>query len=171
MRKALLVIRLTFVLSVLVLVPAHATNVYMSNNQATPVPAGQSLLIASNDILLTCTSTANVVAADVQLTSPDGAVFTIGQLQLNVQYLNSAFTPLGTIELPAQPSLANVPVFDNSTFYATSLLTPASFSRDDFFPTAYYIVLNATAIVQNTTPASHTANLAIGALLNGGGCG
>lgn len=170
MRKARLVISLTFLLSTLMMASAHA-NVYMSNNQATPVPAGQSLLINSADILLTCTTTANIVAADAELTSPDGAVFTIGQLQLNVQYLNSSFTPLGTIALPAQPSLSNVPVFDNTTFYATSLLTPASFSRNDYFPTAYYVVLNATAIIQNTSGATHTATLAIGALFNGGGCG
>ncbi len=170
MRKARLVIPMTLVVSALVMASAHA-NVYMTNNQATPVPAGQSLLISSSDILLTCTSTAKVVAADVQFTSPDGAVFTIGQMQLNVQYLNASFTPLGTIELPAEPSLSNVPVFDNTTFYATSLLTPASFDRGDIFPTAYYIVMSATAIVQNTTGAAHTATLAIGALFNSGGCG
>jgi hypothetical protein len=170
MLKARLVIPLMFALTALVTAPADA-NIYMSNNQATPVPAGQSLQIGSNDILLTCTSTANLVAADAQLTSPDGAVFTIGQLQFNIQYLNASFTPVGTIELPAQPSLSNVPVFENTTFYATSLLTPASFDRGDVFPTAYYIVLNATAIIQNTTGAAHTATLAIGALFNSGGCG
>lgn len=170
MHKARLVIPLIWVLITLAIASAQA-NIYASNNQATPVPAGQSLLINSANIFLTCTTTANLVAADAQLTSPDGAVFTIGQLQLNVQYLNNSLTPLGKIELPVQPSLANVPVFENTTFYATSLLTPASFSRTDFFPTAYYVVLNATAIIQNTSGATHTATLAIGALFNGGGCG
>jgi hypothetical protein len=157
---------------VLILLPVglvQAANTFQTTSLASNVAAGVSTSITSGDVVLSCSGPVSIAASDVRLSSPDGAVFTIGQLQLTVRYLNAGHGVLGAINLPTAPTVGDLPQFASSLFYLASLTTPMSFSTADLAGTSQ-ISIRATAIVQNTTAAAHSATLRIDVLSNPAGC-
>ena len=157
---------------VLILAPvglAQAANTFQSAGYSTDIAAGGSASITSGDVVLTCSGSVDIAASDVRLASPDGSVFTIGQLQVTVRYVNAGHTVLGSVTLPTAPTVGDLPLFASSLYYGASLTTPMSFSSSDLAGTSQ-IVIRATAIVQNTTAAKHSASLQLDVLSSPSSC-
>ena len=158
---------------VLALLPvglARATiNQLESAGNTITVAAGSLSSVSSGDVVLACSGAVNVAAADARLSNPDGTVFTIGQLQLTIRYLNAEHTVLGAINLPTAPTVGDISLFASSLFYAASLTTPMTFATTDKAGTSQ-ILIRATAIVQNTTAAAHAAALQLNVLFSGFDC-
>jgi hypothetical protein len=147
----------------------RAQNTYRTANQTSTLAGGTSISITSGDLPIGLCNPANLVNADARLSSPDGAVFTIGQLQLSVRYLDSNRNVLAAITLPTAPDVDDLAIMKSTGSYYTSLWTPMTFSSTDVSG-AFTVPVRATAVIKNTTAASHRATLTMDLLSNGGGC-
>jgi hypothetical protein len=161
------------ILALLIVVSANGTvraqNKYQTASLTTNIPAGTSISITSGDLAIGLCNPANLVNADARLASPQGAVFSIGQLQLTVRYLDESNAVLAAITLPTAPDVGNLPVMNTSNAYYTSLWAPMTFASSDV-PATFTVTVRATAVVKNTTTLAHLAKLTLDLLSSGGGC-
>ena len=136
---------------------AAAAPVLSAIANTTTVAANTSISISSGDITILPAST-ELDTADARLSSA-GAFFTIGEISITVRYFSGA-TLLKSITLPTAPSIIDAEMIANQLFYSVAVpnVYPLNVSA---VVGATSIRVRATAIVKNTTNASHPVDLAL----------